>query len=110
MSGGSQAGVAGLYPLDTQRCYYFFGFPISQVCQTAWNVLHAIPNHLCKQVSPVCGPADGICAACFNPLQEQAGLCKLMRGETWQTTGASCQELCLIGKTLRRLKESIISS
>ena len=31
MNGGTQAGVAGLYPLDTQRCYYFFGFPVAQV-------------------------------------------------------------------------------
>ncbi len=31
VNGGTQAGVAGLYPLDTQRCYYFFGFPVAQV-------------------------------------------------------------------------------
>ena len=35
MNGGSQAGVVGMYPLDEQRCYYFFAFPISQVCCVA---------------------------------------------------------------------------
>lgn len=29
--GGPEGGVAGLYPLDEQRCYYFFGFPASEV-------------------------------------------------------------------------------
>ena len=45
MNGGTQAGVAGLYPLDTQQCYYFFGFPVEQVnfakCR---NSLYTLPT------------------------------------------------------------------
>ena len=32
MIGGQVAGMAGLYPLDAKHFYYFFGFPVSQVC------------------------------------------------------------------------------
>ncbi len=32
MYGGQQGGIAGYYPLDTHRCYYFLGFQASQVC------------------------------------------------------------------------------
>ncbi|CAK0782391.1 hypothetical protein CVIRNUC_005666 [Coccomyxa viridis] len=30
MYGGQQGGIAGYYPLDTHRCYYFLGFQASQ--------------------------------------------------------------------------------
>ncbi len=70
MNGGTQAGVAGLYPLDTQRCYYFFGFPIAQVRRIApQNAACLSQNTSCKSVMLSCRLSE-------VPLQHPVAHCK----------------------------------
>ena len=93
MNGGTQAGVAGLYPLDTQRCYYFFGFPVEQV-----NFANCpkLPVHFAYPVrsSPLFIPEAAAIQGLHSVLSALSWVfqvCQLMGAKSRQTSDATNQ-------------------